>query len=114
MHLCAPLNETHYINRLCVCLIAGLTEPSVWIHKQFYSWCRKHHLSMLPAGKETLDLHVADIATADNPATLNRYVAAISQRLQRTGWESPTKDSKVRVVMLGIRRNKFFLLLTGT
>jgi site-specific recombinase XerD len=73
---------------------------------QFCRWCSGNALSCLPATPETVALYVTDLAAQHKPATLNRHLAAISQTHQIAGFETPTRSSKVRLVMAGIRRTK--------
>lgn len=77
---------------------------SDWTH--FESWCKAHGQSSLPATPETVALYVTDLATTHKTATIIRRISAISQAHQIAGYETPTKSSKVRLVMAGIRRSK--------
>lgn len=73
-----------------------------WAH--FDSWCKLHGQSSLPAMVGTVALYVADLAATHKSATITRRISAISQAHQIAGMESPTKASKVRLVLAGIRR----------
>jgi site-specific recombinase XerD len=75
-----------------------------WEH--FGRWCQSHGQLSLPASPDTVALYLADLSGTHKPSSLNRRVAAVSQAHQMAGFESPTRASKVRLVMSGIRRMK--------
>jgi site-specific recombinase XerD len=72
----------------------------------FTRWCGSHNLVALPASAETVAFYLSDLATTHKASTLTRRVSAISQAHQIAGYETPTKSSKLRMVMAGIRRTK--------
>ena len=72
----------------------------------FTRWCGSHNLVALPASAETVAFYLSNLATTHKASTLTRRVSAISQAHQIAGYETPTKSSKVRLVMAGIRRAK--------
>jgi site-specific recombinase XerD len=75
-----------------------------WSH--FTKWCREHGQASLPASPETVALYLSDLASTHKPATLTRRISAISQAHQMAGIDTPTMNSKVRLVLAGIRRSK--------
>lgn len=77
---------------------------SDWTH--FEAWCKAHCQSSLPAIPETVALYLTDLSATHKTGTLIRRVSAISQAHQIAGFETPTKSSKVRLVLAGIRRTK--------
>ena len=77
---------------------------SDWEH--FTQWCRSHSFIAVPAMPETVAFYLSDLAMSHKPSTLTRRISAISQAHQIAGLETPTKSSKVRLVMAGIRRTK--------
>lgn len=50
--------------------------------------------------------YLSDLASTHKASTLTRRISAISQAHQIAGFETPTKSSRVRLVMAGIRRTK--------
>jgi site-specific recombinase XerD len=72
----------------------------------FTRWCGSHTFVALPAMAETVAFYLSDLATTHKASTLTRRISAISQAHQIAGFETPTKSSKVRLVMAGIRRTK--------
>lgn len=77
---------------------------SDWDH--FSRWCATHTFLPLPATPETVAFYLSDLATTHKASTLTRRVSAISQAHQIAAFETPTKSSKVRLVLAGIRRTK--------
>jgi integrase len=75
-----------------------------WSH--FEGWCRQHLQTSLPALPDTVALYVSDLASTHKTATITRRISAISQAHQIAGLETPTKTSRVRLVLAGIRRAK--------
>jgi site-specific recombinase XerD len=75
-----------------------------WNH--FSEWCASHKQASLPALPGTVTLYLTALTSTHKTATITRRISAISQAHQLAGYESPTKDSKVRTVMAGIRRTK--------
>jgi len=75
-----------------------------WAH--FEKWCRANGQSSLPALAECVALYVTDLASTRKPATIARRISSISQAHQLAGLETPTTNSKVRLVLAGIRRTK--------
>lgn len=74
--------------------------------RQFETWCQAHGLATLPAAPETVALYLADLSSSSEVSTLQRRISAISQAHQAAGYDSPTKDAKVKAVWSGIRRSK--------
>lgn len=73
--------------------------------QDFVTWCDAHGVQPLPALPETVALYLSDLAASGKKtSTLQRRISSISQAHQAAGYESPTRSSKVRSVMAGIRR----------
>jgi len=73
-----------------------------WEH--FTGWCEDHGQIFLPASADCVALYLTDLSATHKPATLTRQLSAISQAHQIAGLESPTRATKVKLVMAGIRR----------
>jgi site-specific recombinase XerD len=73
--------------------------------RAFVAWCNARGLEPLPAAPETVRLHLAWFAALGrSPASVGRRVSAIKYAHELAGYETPTKDNHVRMVMAGIRR----------
>lgn len=73
--------------------------------KAFAVWCQSRGLASLPAAAETVAVYLAE--RADNgakPASLDVYLAAISEAHRASGHPSPRDAAPVRAVRTGIRR----------
>lgn len=71
----------------------------------FTAWCEARGVQPLPATPETVALYLSELAASGKKtSTLQRRVSSISQAHQAAGYDSPTRSSKVRAVMAGIRR----------
>lgn len=77
---------------------------SDWRH--FSRWCDEHGFPSLPAAPETVALYLSDLSNTHKTSTVIRRVSSISQAHQMAGFESPSKSSKVRLVIAGIKRAK--------
>jgi len=74
--------------------------------RDFAGWCSARGLDALPARPETVALYLTEQADRIRVSSLNRRLSAIAQAHQLAGLESPAADSRVRIVMGGIRRVK--------
>jgi integrase len=79
-----------------------LAYQSDW--RRFTKWCETYGKTPLPATPDTVALYLADLSSDLKPSTLTRHSASICQAHKKIGVEPPTRDSKVRMVMAGIRR----------
>jgi site-specific recombinase XerD len=75
-----------------------------WRH--FSAWCAPRRVGALPATPETIGLYLAEVADAMRVSTLTRRISAISQAHRLAGFDPPTADARVRILMAGIRRVK--------
>jgi site-specific recombinase XerD len=67
-----------------------------WTH--FSTWCATHHFVSLPAPPEAVALYLTALAATAKMSTLTRRVSALSQAHQAAGYDSPTRDLRVRTV----------------
>jgi integrase len=74
--------------------------------KQFRLWCDRHGLDPLPASVETVIFYATDLTKNQHRKwnTLQRRLAAISQRHQQMGFEPPTRAWSVKQFLSGLRR----------
>src|SRR5690242_20071285 len=72
----------------------------------FSTWCLAHNQNPLPAAPETVALYVTQLAATHKTATITRRMSAVSQAHQVAGFDSPTRNATVRLVLAGIRRTK--------
>jgi integrase len=74
--------------------------------KQFRTWCEPNHLVPLPASPQTVILYSTDLIKNHHKKlnTLTRRLAAISQKHQQAGFDSPTRDWAVKQFLQGLRR----------
>jgi integrase len=71
----------------------------------FAAWCEAHGLTSLPAAPETVALYLAERADQGaKPASLDLYLAAVSEAHRAAGHPSPREAAAVRAVRAGIRR----------
>ncbi|MCX7016750.1 MAG: site-specific integrase [Candidatus Sumerlaeota bacterium] len=74
--------------------------------RDFTEWCAAQSLDALPTRPETVALYLTHLVHAGRrAATLQRRLSAISQAHQAAGFETPTRDARVRAVWAGIRRS---------
>src|SRR3954449_2639708 len=75
----------------------------------FRTWCaeRVSPVESLPATATTVALYITALAAKGRkPSTIRRRLAAISVAHQVAGFETPTRDARVRAVWSGIRRHQ--------
>ena len=75
---------------------------SDWL--SFTACCEDHGLESLPASSDAVIYYIAAMSDHLKPATLSRRVAALSQRHEAAGLDSPRRHLVVRKVMAGVRR----------
>lgn len=74
--------------------------------QDFEQFCVLAGLNSLPASPDTVVAYLVALADTHKVSTLERRIASISQAHQAAGFNSPTSDMAVRVLMQGIRREK--------
>lgn len=74
--------------------------------REFRRWCEQHSLVYLPAAPQSLILYATDLTKNHNRKwnTLQRRLAAVSQRHQQAGFEPPTRAWAVQQFLAGLRR----------
>ena len=72
----------------------------------FHQWCDEQGLLDLPAQPATIAAYAAHLADTCKWSTLTRKLAAISKLHQVRGFDSPTTDKQVKIVLEGIKRTK--------
>lgn len=71
----------------------------------FVGWCSSRGLDALPAAPEAVAVYLAERADqGSKPASLDLYLAAISEAHRAAGHPSPRESAPVRAVRAGIRR----------
>ena len=71
----------------------------------FAAWCSEHGLSSLPATAATMAAYLdACAAGGKSAATIRRYAATIAAHHRAAGYDSPTHDEHVRMVLRRIMR----------
>ena len=72
----------------------------------FLTWCDARGSQSLPAEAETVALYLTHLATARARAvaTIQRRLTAIAEYHRFSGYPTPTRDERVRLVLGGIRR----------
>jgi hypothetical protein len=72
---------------------------------KFEAWCTELDVSSMPACSETVEFYMADLAFKKKSVPLVRMAsAAIAAYHKQEGFNSPTEDPSVRVLVQGIRR----------
>ena len=66
---------------------------------RFVAWGGK-----IPTNAEQISAYIAEHATTHKPATLSRWIAAISVAHQKAGFDSPTHGIEVRHTLRGVKR----------
>jgi site-specific recombinase XerD len=74
--------------------------------QDFEQFCVLAGFNSLPASPDTVVAYLVALADTRKVSTLERRIASISQAHQVAGFNSPTSDMTVRVLMQGIRREK--------
>ena len=73
----------------------------------FETWCNNQGVNPLPAVPQVVALYITSLVEQGlKVSTLQRRVTAISQAHQAAGNETPTKNTLVRSVLAGIKREK--------
>ena len=73
--------------------------------KAFVAWCQSRGLDALPAAAESVAVYLAERADQGaKPASLDLYLAAVSEAHRAAGHPSPRDAAPVRAVRSGIRR----------
>jgi integrase len=91
-------------------LKAASKAPNTWksygpAFQKFEDWCENMGVPSLPASSETVEFYMADLAfTKESVPLVQMASAAIGAFHRFEGFESPTDDPSVRVVIQGIRR----------
>lgn len=74
--------------------------------RDFRTWCAQQGRLDLPAEPATIAAYAAHTADHCKWSTLTRRLAAISKLHQVRGFDSPTTDKQVKIVLEGIKRTK--------
>jgi site-specific recombinase XerD len=74
--------------------------------RDFRIWCAEQGQLDLPAKPATIAAYAAHTADHCKWSTLTRRLAAISKLHQVRGFDSPTTDKQVKIVLEGIKRTK--------
>ncbi|MDO7877732.1 site-specific integrase [Hymenobacter sp. ASUV-10] len=75
--------------------------------RRFTAWCQLHQLAPLPASVDALAGFLTELAEAGKKvATVQRHAAAIAKAHELASAASPTADSKIKVLLKGIAREK--------
>ncbi|MGV3557520.1 site-specific integrase [Larkinella arboricola] len=74
--------------------------------QHFQTWCLEQGYLDLPAQPTTLAAYAAHLADTCKWSTLSRKLAAISKLHQVRGFDSPTTDKQLKIVLEGIKRTK--------
>ena len=87
------------------------TSPATWRQYQsswssFARWARDTGVGALPAQGEHIALYIAWRARTRQPATIAGDLAAIAAAHRAHGYDDPTKDASVKLVLKGIRRSR--------
>ena len=80
------------------------TYGSAW--RLFSGWCDSYGLCPLPSAPQTVAAYIAEQAEHLRPATIKKYLAAISTAHKVAGVPTPTNSEAVRLTMQGLRRVK--------
>ncbi|TXN76612.1 site-specific integrase [Methylobacterium sp. WL18] len=72
--------------------------------RRYEGWCAGHGLAALPAEPMTVGLYLADAAETYAPATLTRWLSAISVAHTLAGHHLDTRHPAIRDVLRGVRR----------
>jgi integrase len=70
----------------------------------FSTWCAERGLEPLPASPGTVAQFVDDMAESRKPATVRRYLAAISKLHNAAGIPSPTREEIVKLAVKRMNR----------
>jgi len=82
--------------------------------RRFAAWCDQLGATAMPASPEVLRLYITDMAAiikpdgsyAFGPSTIARHMSSIAARHRDGGFPEPTRDSRVRLVIAGIRNDR--------
>lgn len=87
--------------------LAGNTERAYRADTSiFNAWCISHRLRPLPADPETVSRFIDEMAQTKKPATVRRYLAAISKLHAAAGLPSPTREEIVRLAVRRMNRTR--------
>jgi integrase len=76
----------------------------------FRAWCGKLRVCPLPAAPDVVRAHLAWMAdNGKSPSSIGRRTSAIKYAHELAGYETPTKDKRVKVTVAGIRRDSNFI-----
>lgn len=73
---------------------------------RYEAWCAERDLVALPADPATVGLYLADAAETHAPATLTRWLSAISVAHDLAGHHLSTRHPAIRDVLRGVRRTQ--------
>lgn len=77
---------------------------SDWAH--FSKWCAQNNVSALPADPGTMALYIAALGDQASISTVRRRLVSVGQAHTLGGYQSPTKDGRVREILKGLVRER--------
>ena len=72
----------------------------------FAAWCADRNLNSLPADPETVATFIDEMAETRRPATVRRYIAALTKLHTAAGLPSPGKSETVRLAIKRMNRSR--------
>jgi site-specific recombinase XerD len=75
---------------------------SDWSH--FEEWCHSNSFISLPSKPQTIVYYITKLGKTKKASTIKRKMAAISQRHETKGYQSPCKTPFVKGVWEGLQR----------